>query len=242
MKNKSTHRVITLNGREISYEWIRKKVKNINLRVRGDGTISVSSPYAVSAKQIEMFLTEKANFLFRALDTVEKRKKTMPEPPTFLDGESIYLFGEPKILHFSPHKGGAVEEKDDILTLTPEDTAGKTKRKLQKYAETEIKDVITTLCEKVYPLFPEVKKFPEIRFRAMRATWGSCRPRENILTFNTRLACYPMPCIEYIVMHEFTHFLVPDHSAAFYTRLAQKMPDWKERKASLNSVQIQSFF
>ena len=242
MKNKTAHRSVQINGREISYEWIRKKVKNINLRVRGDGTITVSSPHTISQKQIDAFVTEKADFLFRAMDSVKKHLQSLPPPPTFAEGDRIFLFGKPMALRFSSLSGASIAEEHDVLILSPEETEEKIKRKLKAYAEKRLSETVIVLCEKVYPLFPEVKRFPEIRFRTMKATWGNCRPKERILTFNTRLACYPIPCIEYIILHEFTHFLVPNHSAAFYASLSQKMPDWKERKDLLNTTQIKSFF
>lgn len=242
MKEHTTHRVIFLDGREISYEWIRKKVKNINLRVRADGTVSVSSPRGVSQKQIEMFLTEKANFLFRALDAFERRKKTAIPPPTFREGDKIYLFGEEKTLCFFPVKDGEVQEKDGLLSLSFEENPEKIKQKLQKYAQKQLLELLFSYAKMVHSLFPETVKFPKIKLRAMRATWGNCRPKEGILTFNSRLACYPPSCIEYIVMHEFTHFLIPNHSAAFYAMLSEKMPDWQERKTRLNTCQIQPFF
>ncbi|MFR4476737.1 MAG: M48 family metallopeptidase [Ruminococcus callidus] len=41
-----------------------------------------------------------------------------------------------------------------------------------------------------------------------------------MLTFNLRLLAAPVRCIEYVVIHEFTHFLHPDHSPAFYAEIA----------------------
>ncbi len=242
MKNILTRRIFVWNGREIQYDWIRKKVKNINLRVRADGTVFVSSPRTVSETELERFLTEKANFLFRALEKTRQRKESLPPPITFSEGDVIYIFGEEKTLRFSSDAPSFPEEKDGVLVLSAEKDSAKIKQQLQKYAEKQFRTLTVSLCEKTYPLLGRKRPFPKIRFRAMRATWGNCRPKENILTFNTRLACYPIPCIEYIVMHEFAHFLVPNHSAAFYAVLSEKMPDWKARKALLNTVQIQPFF
>ena len=45
----------------------------------------------------------------------------------------------------------------------------------------------------------------------------------------------PMPCIEYVVWHELTHFLHQDHSPAFYAALAKVIPDWRQRRESLNA-------
>ncbi len=242
MKEKITYRRITIGGRDISYEWIRKKVKNINLRVRADGTVFVSSPHTVSVKDMELFLTEKANFLFRALDAAEQRKKHEIPDPKFADGEAIRLFGEQKTLCFSPVFGAKIEEKDGFLMLAEAENPQKIQKKLQKYAEKRLLEVLLPICKKVKTQFPEVESFPEIKLRAMRSMWGNCRPKSGILTFNSRLACYPIPCIEYIVMHEFSHFIEPNHSAAFYAVLSSKMPDWEMRKLLLNTIPIKPFF
>ena len=37
----------------------------------------------------------------------------------------------------------------------------------------------------------------------------------------------------YVVVHEFCHFIYPNHSKEFYRFLAMFIPDWKERKARL---------
>lgn len=51
---------------------------------------------------------------------------------------------------------------------------------------------------------------------------------------NKRLLEAPRNCIEYVVMHEFCHFIHPNHSKHFYSFLAMLMPDWKERKTVLD--------
>lgn len=70
----------------------------------------------------------------------------------------------------------------------------------------------------------------------MTSRWGSCRPRNQALTLNTALIKAPKEAAEYIVVHEFTHFLHPDHSRSFYEAVARVMPDWKERRQLLRHV------
>ena len=54
---------ITLNGQDVYYELHYKKVKNINLRIRPDKSISVSANKFVSEKVITDFLLSKADFI-----------------------------------------------------------------------------------------------------------------------------------------------------------------------------------
>ncbi len=71
------------------------------------------------------------------------------------------------------------------------------------------------------------------RVRAMTSRWGSCRAQGGAVTFNVCLAELPVACALYVAAHEFTHFLQPNHSAAFYAELSRVLPDWAERRALL---------
>ena len=51
-----SRRRIVLNGQDIEYELQRKQVKNINLRIRRDGTVYVSASPTVSLTVIEKFM------------------------------------------------------------------------------------------------------------------------------------------------------------------------------------------
>ena len=57
-----TH-TVTSGDRKITYELTRKKVKNINLRIKPDGTVHVSASTAVTIAVIERFIRERADFI-----------------------------------------------------------------------------------------------------------------------------------------------------------------------------------
>lgn len=88
------------------------------------------------------------------------------------------------------------------------------------------------------PMADEQQKFiisPQaIRIHPMKTRWGSCNFKKGTLNFNLYLIDQPMECIEYVVMHEFAHFLIHDHSPAYHALMTALMPDWKERKKRLN--------
>ena len=56
-------KIITLCGQEIKYEFQRKNVKNINLRIKPDGSVHVSAGTRGSVEQIERFLLSKEDFI-----------------------------------------------------------------------------------------------------------------------------------------------------------------------------------
>ncbi|WP_295094925.1 M48 family metallopeptidase [Ruminococcus sp.] len=72
----------------------------------------------------------------------------------------------------------------------------------------------------------------------MTSRWGSCLPSKCIITLNKSLIEAPKCCIEYVVYHEFCHFIHPNHSKQFYSLLQIMLPDWKERKSLLEKYFI----
>ena len=70
----------------------------------------------------------------------------------------------------------------------------------------------------------------------MTSRWGSCQTVKGIITLNSKLIEKPLRCIEYVVLHEFAHFIHPNHSKEFYDFVASLMPDWKERKIELEKI------
>jgi len=176
------------DGAVLSYNLEYKKVKNINLRIKADGTVLVSANKRVPRGAIDAFVLSKANYILKVKKTYEVQAE------------------KPLVTYFS---------------------------------EAEIRDVITGLCQKAFPYF-ETRgvAYPKIRFRKMVSRWGSCHTTKGILTFNTNLMYAPLACVEYVVFHEFTHFLQGNHSKLFYAELEKVCPDYKERRKLLREVQI----
>lgn len=180
---------INLKNKTVKYNFQYKNVKNINLRIKPDGTISVSANKYVPPKSIEDFMIAKEDFIIKALNKYENIKNI-------------------------PRR--------------------------QYFNENEICDVIIEICNNLYPYFKKVGiKYPVIKFKRMISQWGSCHTKKKVLTFNTNLMYAPYECIEYVAAHEFTHFLVPNHSKKFYTELSKVIPDWNVRRHKLKSIILQ---
>ena len=125
-----------------------------------------------------------------------------------------------------------------ISTLEKYKNRRQSERK-QYYAEEDVKKLIKELCKRFYPYYRELGiDYPEIRFRKMVSCWGSCNTLKRLLTFNTNLMYAPKECIEYVIYHEFTHFLQPNHSKKFYDELAKVCPNWKDSRKKLRNINI----
>jgi predicted metal-dependent hydrolase len=229
-------RTVEAEGNAISYTLERKPVKNINLRIRADQCVYVSAPKDVAAKMVDAFVVEKSAYILRALKKFKNRNRESTLENNFVNGETVKFLGRNLRLKVKNASRSKVESDESYVTLYVKDVqdADLKKRVLETWLRKKCKDEITAICKKVYP---QVKKygvaFPEIQLREMVSRWGSCSPKKGFVTFNTALIAMPVSCIEYVVTHEFTHFLYPNHSKKFYQQLATFMPDWEERKKRL---------
>ena len=78
---------------------------------------------------------------------------------------------------------------------------------------------------------------PKIIYRRMKKRWGSCSVNGTVMV-NTELVKAPLNCIDYVIIHELTHLLYPNHDKNFYQLLGLLLPDWEKRKVRLEQVVI----
>ena len=229
-------RRIELCGRLVCYELERKRVKNINLRIKPDGSVRVSAPARVPLREIEDFMRRKDAFIVAALRRMEQAAQALP-PTRYEDGDRLSVFGEGKILRLERGKAGVrVAGEELILTVPDPADAALKERVLDRWLRAELGAVLEEICRGIYPMFaPYGVAYPVIRLRKMKSCWGSCMASKGVVTFNSLLALMPRDCIEYVAVHEFTHFIRPDHSPEFHRLMDGFLPDWRERKKKLRN-------
>lgn len=90
----------------------------------------------------------------------------------------------------------------------------------------------TAMSDQVFPAFENVLggEKPVIKVRDMTSRWGVCHLTKKQLTFALRLYQMPPAAQIYVVVHEYCHFLVPNHSPEFWAQVARILPDWKARR------------
>lgn len=227
---------VEIKGRRLEYELTRKKVKNINMRVRPDGSVAVSAPPGEPLQHIEDFVASKAALILSAIAALEEQRKV--RWPGAQEGERLCLLGQTLTLSLEQGAPNRAEQRGIGLALILRDTENPAlrQRTLDAFLRESCARAAAEVCRKLYPAFsPMGVPFPALRTRRMKSRWGSCMPREKTITFNTALVLTPPECLEYVAAHELCHFLHPNHSADFYRSLSHCMPDWAEREKTLSN-------
>lgn len=252
----------TYDGEVYPYELYLGGVKRINLRVRTDGSIRMSAPSWTTQARREAFLAEHAP---RLVDAVKRyRAKTQRSEPieVYRDGGRIAYLGELLTLRVatapSNRRRRAVcmldrEDEPRTLTVSVKGKAGETeigqavrewkRERLLALIEQYRKTLVEPAFARVLPRYerPSVRYIVRpnaIRVHAMTSRWGSCNHSKGNLNFNLWLINAPVSCIEYVLIHEFAHFIHPDHSPSFHALLDALMPDWRVRRKRLNETPI----
>ncbi|MCH5298266.1 MAG: M48 family metallopeptidase [Ruminococcus sp.] len=182
-------REVNYKGTIIKYDLQRKRVKNINLRVKPDLTVLVSANSRVGVKYIDDFVLRKSDFILSAIDKFKNISVTEPNP---------------------------------VFTLE------------------EFTRFISDTFKNVYELFSAEYfiNLPQLKMRTMKSRWGSCNYEKCIITLNTNLIYCTEEQINYVIVHEFSHLLVHDHSQNFYKIVQKYCPDYKRIRKEMNKIYI----
>lgn len=219
-----SRKVIQCKKYPITYTLVIKQVKNINMRISPKGEIVVSANPFVPLDKIDEFVSSKVSWI------VEHQKKVVEKAQCcLLSDKEIMLFGKQLKIKKSAGRYNYVSYDDKYLYVQLKQDADVEKvitQFLNKLCKDVFMDVATLTCNslKDYQI-----PFPEVKIRTMKSRWGSCTPARNTITLNKKLIHYPLEFIEYVVLHEFVHFIQPNHSKAFYNIIENYMPDYKQR-------------
>lgn len=108
------------------------------------------------------------------------------------------------------------------------------------YSNAECLAFFGAVNKRIYAQFADLlPHMPALRVRLMKSRWGVCHPKGGYITLNKQLMEKPLAALEYVMMHEYVHFLHPNHQAGFHQEMARRMPDYKKRRAMLYEKAVQ---
>lgn len=229
-------RSITSEKGTVTFELQRKSVKNLNLRIRSDGTVYVSVPKSTNLKTADEFVKKHIDFIFTHQRRINEANRKAPLQRYFL-GEEINV--EVK----DGEKAEARLSGNTLTVFLPSSVIAKEER--ERLAEEIIilwqkkmgREIFPGYLEKAYQRFLEAGlsiPYPTITVKAMKSRWGSCTPARKSITLNCFLTEKAPLCAEYVICHELAHFLQLNHSAKFYEIMDTVMPEHRELRRLLS--------
>lgn len=198
-----------LDGENYIVEVVKKNNKNTYIKVKEDLTIYVTTNYFVTKRYVKNVLDNNDEFLRKAIKKVKNRIQK--------DNDFYYLGKKYDIIYTDFNR---VEVDGDKIY-------SKNENSLNKWLKGQMVLVFTERLKYNYNLFSEKIPFPKLKIRSMKTRWGVCNKRDNSVTLNSKLIKYSLNEIDYVIIHELSHFVHFDHSRDFWNTVEKYMPDYK---------------
>jgi predicted metal-dependent hydrolase len=202
--------------------------------VRRDGTVHLSIPARATVAAAEQFIRDHEEWVLEALARMEKRSEAHPLGESV--GDSLpYMGGRLEVVWKagSPARVEANMDEGRLTVTLPDPTDTELRAAaIETFEKAETKKLVTALVKRYHPIFAtRGVPYPKaIRVKVMTTRHGSCSSAKGYLNFSSRLCQYPLPFVEYVVVHELCHFLEANHSDRFWREVARVLPDWEARE------------
>ena len=203
-----------LDHKEDPIEIIRKNNKNTYLRVK-DGKIIVTTNYLTSLTTINKLIKNNTAFIDKALNKNNQKK----------EDDSFKLFGNSYDIIY----GFNDTEIDNNKIYT------KDNKSLNKYLSKYIYNIYEERINYYYSLFEENIPIPNLKIRKMTSRWGVCNIKNHNVTLNLELSKYNIECLNYVIVHELSHFIHPNHSKEFWLLVGKYYPNYKDIRKYLRN-------
>ena len=239
MKTDPVERILEFGSRKIPYRLHRAKRKHLRIVVSPELMIDIFAPESVSDETLQVAITKKAPWVARTIDKLQ-RYHPLPTPKNYLSGETFIYLGRQYRLKIESGSRQPAKLLGRFLHVWAEDrfNTESVKKSVEAWYQKRARETMGRYMEKCQAVTSR-HGIPETTWmiRNMRRRWGSCSPSGRI-TLNINLVKVPVQCIEYVIMHELCHLKNHNHSKAFYALLTRCLPDWRQRKETLDKFRL----
>ena len=202
--------VFQYKNKDYEVEIIKKDNKNTYVRVK-DEKIYVTTNYFISEKKISHLLEENKKAIGKMIQRAETRKEKR---------ELFLLFGKYYDIVYGDFEHQITVEEGHIWVVD--------EKVLYKWLDSFIHTTFYNHLMYWYDEFEEKIPHPNLKIRKMKTRWGVCNTKNHNVTLNFELFRYDIECLDYVIVHELSHFLVPNHSKNFWKQVEKYFPNYKE--------------
>jgi predicted metal-dependent hydrolase len=227
---------LTVSG--IDVDVVYKDIKNLHIGVYPPiGRVRVAAPLRLDDDAVRLALVQRLPWIKRQRE--ELRAAERQSLREMVTGESHFVWDRRHRLTVIERPGRAHLELDGdrLLLYTPPQTSTDKRRELlDRWYREQLRSAISDVIAKLEPRLDV--RVPRWTIRRMKTKWGSCNRESGHIWFNVELAKKHPDSLEYIAVHEMTHFIERSHGERFTKLMDGFMPDWRARRDQLNDAPL----
>lgn len=205
----------TIDNKEYEVVIIKKNNKNTYIRVKEDLKIYVTTSRLAPKQYIKSLLDNNIDSIKKMIEEQTKQLKKK---------EYFYYLGEKYEVFIDDVEG--IKFLDDAIFVESE-------KYLNKWLNKKIKELFQERLDYNYNRYQEKIPYPKLKIRTMKTRWGVCNIRDNSVTLNTKLIEYDIEKLDYVIIHELSHFIHFNHSKAFWNQVSIYTPNYKQIRKDL---------
>jgi len=223
---------------DLDVEVVRKDIKNVHLSVLPPvGRVRISAPRHITLDTLRVYAVSRLQWIRKEQEKLQRQVRETPRD--YIDRESHYVWGKRYLMTVVERDGPPKVElvhRKMLLHVRPSTDLEKREAILAQWYRDLLKVAVPPLIARWEPMLGvEVKQF---YVQHMKTKWGGSSPDRGTIRLNTELAKKPPECLEYLVVHEMTHFLEPTHNERFVALMDRFIPNWRHRRDALNRLPV----
>ena len=201
----------------------RRKGRTISIRVEEDGSVSVRAPFSTKQADILSFIKQKQAWIEKQRNVQKQRNRKVLDGS---DGQyAVWLGRTYRVQTVISVQPKIIFHEDTMIYHVKEDSPQERtslfyhegSKVIARWIVEERKHLDDDICVNHHlPL-------PRITVRYMTSRWGSCSAGRSRISISCRLIHFPKECFDYVLLHEYAHLLVQNHSADFYREIEKRM-------------------
>jgi predicted metal-dependent hydrolase len=200
--------------------------KTLTITVERDRSIVVKAPTGTSQEKIDRVIESRKLWLYEKTHHSQKYLPPLHPPgKELVNGESLLYLGQSYRLEIID-TSNEIDLVNDRF-LVPKNLINRQGTVFRDWYIQQAKETILPrvqyYAERLDVFFNEAK-IGDSKYR-----WGSCTPKNNAI-FNWRLIKAPMSIINYVIVHELTHLLEPNHTQRFWGIVKSQIPQMDKAK------------
>ena len=202
-------------GEDIYDICITKKISNKNtyLRVKDDLKIYITTNAFTSNKEIENIILKNKDAIKKMITKFINKKSNQTE---------FFYLGK---------KYDIIKTSNSGITLGQEKlfiNKNFNENDLEKWYKKEALKVFQERLDSCYNNFTKKIPYPSLTIRKMKTRWGVCNTRNKRVTLNLELIKKPLFCLDYVIVHELSHLIHPNHSQDFWLLVEDNCKNYKQ--------------
>lgn len=223
-------------NRRLPFRLRRAEVKRLRIVVDPEGQVAVTAPLHATDEAVMARVSRRGDWIQRQQERFARWRPRTPARQ-YLSGETHLFLGDQLRLQIEPALAQGVEKQGNrlVVGLGQAKSRSLVRELVQHWYAAQARHVLRARWEAQRGVWARHgAQASRVIVRPLRNRWGSMTPA-GTLVLNSDLVRASPQLIDYVIAHEMTHVLHPDHGKEWRGLLTRVMPDWEQRKARLES-------